>query len=70
MILQHDEYLVEASREEGDALCHGVVANAQATLHFAGRDVSELRQAFAETIADYRDWRRERRAEGAPGRER
>lgn len=36
MILQHNEYVAEASREEDDALFHGVVVNAQATLHFAG----------------------------------
>ncbi len=37
--------------------------NTRATLHFAGRTVEELRRAFADTIADYRDWCRERGVE-------
>jgi hypothetical protein len=40
-------------------------------LHFAGRDIAELKAAFANTIADYRDWRRERgssRKSPIPGR--
>jgi hypothetical protein len=25
-------------------------------LHFAGRNIDEMKKVFAETIADYRDW--------------
>ncbi|TDX63898.1 putative HicB family RNase H-like nuclease [Methylosinus sp. sav-2] len=63
MILKHDGYIAEVSYEEGDASMNGVVVNARATLHFAGRDIEELRRAFAETIADYRDWCEERGVE-------
>ena len=60
MILKHDGYIAEVGYEEGDALMHGTVVNARAVLHFAGRDIGELNAAFSETIADYRDWCRER----------
>ncbi|WP_400767575.1 type II toxin-antitoxin system HicB family antitoxin [Methylosinus sporium] len=63
MILKHDGYIAEMSYEEGDASMNGVVVNARATLHFAGRDIEELRRAFAETIADYREWCEERGVE-------
>src|SRR5262249_17781803 len=43
-----------------------IVVNARATLHFTGRSVEELRRAFADTIADYRDWCVERGVE--PGK--
>ncbi|MFO1126525.1 MAG: hypothetical protein U1E25_15415 [Methylocystis sp.] len=39
---------------------HGSVVSACAALHFARRDLDELEAAFADTIADYRQWRRER----------
>lgn len=42
---------------------HGVVVNARAVSHFAGRDIAELKAAFADAIADYRDWCRERGVE-------
>lgn len=63
MILKHDGYIAEVSYEEGDTLMHGVVVNARAVLHFAGRDIAELKAAFADTVADYRDWCRERGVE-------
>ncbi len=63
MILKHDGYVGEVGYEEGDALMHGTVVNARAVLHFAGRDIEELKAAFAETIADYRAWCGERRVE-------
>jgi predicted HicB family RNase H-like nuclease len=63
MILKHDGYIAEVSYEEGDTLMHGVVVNARAVLHFAGRDIVELKAAFADTVADYRDWCRERGVE-------
>jgi predicted HicB family RNase H-like nuclease len=63
MILKHEGYVAEVGYEEGDALMHGSVVNASAVLHFAGRDIAELKAAFADTIADYRDWCEERGVE-------
>jgi predicted HicB family RNase H-like nuclease len=63
MILKHDGYIAEVTYEESDALMNGVVVNARATLHFAGRDIDELRRAFSETIDDYLDWCKERGVE-------
>lgn len=59
--MTQDGYVAEID-EKADLLS-GVVVNARATLHFAGRTVEELRHAFADTIADYRDRRRERDVE-------
>ena len=42
------------------ALC---TADTRAVLHFAGGNIEELRQAFADTIADYREWCKERGVE-------
>ena len=63
MILKHEGYIAEVGYEEGDELMHGAVVNARAVLHFAGRDIGELKTAFADTIADYRDWCKERGVE-------
>ncbi len=41
----------------------GGVVNARAVLHFAGRDIEELRAAFVDTMADYREWCKERGVE-------
>ena len=63
MILEHEGYIAEVGYEEGDELMHGTVVNARAVLHFAGRDIAELRAALADTIADYRDWCKDRGVE-------
>ncbi len=42
---------------------HGSVVSPRPGLHFAGRDIDELEAAFADTIADYREWRQERGVE-------
>ncbi|ATQ67568.1 MULTISPECIES: type II toxin-antitoxin system HicB family antitoxin [Methylosinus] len=63
MILKHEGYIAEVSYEDGDALMNGVVVNARGTLHFAGRDIDDLRRAFAETIDDYREWCKDRGVE-------
>ena len=63
MILKHEGYIAEVSYEEGDASMHGLVVNARATLHFSGRDIKELKTAFADTIADYHEWCKERGVE-------
>jgi predicted HicB family RNase H-like nuclease len=63
MILKYEGYVAEISYEEGDATMHGATVNTRAVLHFAGRDIEELKAAFAETVTDYRDWCKERGVE-------
>lgn len=63
MILKHEGYIAEISYEDGDDLMHGATINTRATLHFAGRNIGELKTAFAETIDDYRDWCKSRGVE-------
>lgn len=63
MILNHNGFTAEVGYEDGDRLMHGSVVNTRAVLHFAGSNIDELRQAFADTIADYRDWCKERGVE-------
>jgi predicted HicB family RNase H-like nuclease len=63
MILKHEAYIAEVGYEEGEKFMHGSVVNARALLQFAGRDIEELKAAFANTIADYHDWCRERGVE-------
>jgi len=41
-------------------LFHGEVINTRDVLTFQGRTLDELRTAFADTIADYVEWCRER----------
>lgn len=63
MILKHNGFVAEVGYEDGDRLMHGSVINTRAVLHFAGGNIEELRQAFADTIADYRYWCKERGVE-------
>jgi predicted HicB family RNase H-like nuclease len=63
MILHHSGFVAEVNYEDGDELMHGVTVNTRAVLHFAGRNIKELRKAFADTIADYYDWCKERKVE-------
>jgi predicted HicB family RNase H-like nuclease len=63
MILKHEGYIAEIAYEDGDETMHGATINTRALLHFAGRDIAELKAAFADTIADYREWCRERGVE-------
>jgi predicted HicB family RNase H-like nuclease len=60
IILDHDGYIAEVTYDAGDHDLHGVVLNASATLHFAGRSIDDLQQAFADTVADYEVWCHER----------
>jgi predicted HicB family RNase H-like nuclease len=63
MMLKHEGFIAEITYEEGDKLMHGSVLNTRAMLHFAGRNIDEMKKAFADTIADYRDWCGERGVE-------
>jgi len=46
--------------DEDAGLFHGEVINTRDVLTFQGRALDELKTAFADTIADYLDWCRER----------
>jgi predicted HicB family RNase H-like nuclease len=63
MILKYEGYVAEINYEDGDDMMHGATINTRAVLHFAGRDIAALKEAFAETIEDYRAWCRERSVE-------
>jgi predicted HicB family RNase H-like nuclease len=61
--LHYDGFLAELDVDEDAGVMHGRVVNARAVLTFEGETLPELRAAFADTIADYRDWCRERGVE-------
>ncbi len=58
--MTHDGYVATVELDEEAGLFHGEVINTRDVLTFQGRTLDELRAAFADTIADYRDWCRER----------
>lgn len=55
-IMTHDGFIAEIHIDTDSGILSGIVVNAPATLHFAGRTVDELRTAFNDTIEEYRDW--------------
>jgi predicted HicB family RNase H-like nuclease len=59
-ILHHDNFLAELDVDEDAGVMHGRVINTVAVLTFEGETLPELKKAFADTIADYRDWCKER----------
>jgi predicted HicB family RNase H-like nuclease len=59
-IMRHKDYLAMIELDPDAGLFHGEVMNTRAVLTFQGRSIDELTTAFAETIADYEDWCRER----------
>ncbi|WP_051134494.1 type II toxin-antitoxin system HicB family antitoxin [Methylocystis sp. ATCC 49242] len=61
--MTHDGYLATVEIDEDAGIMHGRVINARAMLTFEGETLAELRQAFADTIEDYRDWCKERGVE-------
>jgi predicted HicB family RNase H-like nuclease len=61
--MTHEGYLATVEIDEGAGVMHGRVVNARAVLTFEGTTLAELRIAFADTIADYREWCAERGAE-------
>jgi predicted HicB family RNase H-like nuclease len=67
MILKLEGFIADVDYQDGDGLMHGTSTNTRATLHFAGKDVDELKRALAETIEDYRWWRKERGIEAEKG---
>jgi predicted HicB family RNase H-like nuclease len=61
--LTHDGYLAELEIDEGAGMIHGRVINARAVLTFEGETLADLKAAFADTVADYREWCKERGTE-------
>ena len=61
--LTHDGYVAVLEIDDKAGIIHGRVINARAVLTFEAQALSERRGAFADTIADYQDWCRERGVE-------
>jgi predicted HicB family RNase H-like nuclease len=61
--MTQDGYLAMLEIDDEAGVIHGRVVNARAVPTFEGQALAELRAAFADTIADYLDWRRERGVE-------
>jgi predicted HicB family RNase H-like nuclease len=59
-MMTHDGYVATIDLDEEAGLFHGEVINTRDVLTFQGRTIDELNAAFADTIADYIDWCRER----------
>ena len=58
--MTHDGYMATIELDEEAGLFHGEVINTRDVLTFQGGTLDELKVAFANTIADYIDWCRER----------
>ena len=58
--MTHDGYVATVEYDDEADLFHGEVVNTRDVLTFQGRTVDELKAAFADTIADYLEWCRER----------
>ena len=54
--MNHEGYIATLEINEDSGVISGIVANVRATLHFQGTTVAEVRAAFIDTIADYREW--------------
>lgn len=61
--MSHDGYVATIELDEDAGVMHGRVVNARAVLTFEGTSVDDLKQAFADTIADYKAWCSERGVE-------
>jgi len=58
--MTYDGYVANVELDEEAGPSHGEVINTQDVLTFQGRTLDDLRAAFADTIADYVDWCRDR----------
>ena len=58
--MHYDGYVATHEWDNDHRLFHGIVINTRAVLAFQGQTLDELRTAFADTIADYVEWCRER----------
>jgi len=61
--MTHEGYLATLEIDEDAGVIHGRVVNARSVLTFEGATVAELKPAFADTVADYREWCKERDVE-------
>jgi predicted HicB family RNase H-like nuclease len=58
--MTYDGYVARVELDEEAGLFHGEVISTQDVLTFQGRTLDELKAAFADTVADYVEWCRER----------
>jgi predicted HicB family RNase H-like nuclease len=58
--MTRDGYVATVELDEEAGRFHGEVINTQDILTFQGRTLDELKTAFADTVADYVEWCRER----------
>jgi predicted HicB family RNase H-like nuclease len=59
-MMTHDGYVATVELDEDAGLFHGEVINTRDVLTFQGRTIDELHAAFADTVADYVEWCKER----------
>ena len=59
-MMRLDAYEAVVEYDDAAALFHGEVINLTDVITFQGRSVEELRQAFADSVADYLDFCRTR----------
>lgn len=58
--MTHDGYEATVAYDEDAELFHGEVMNLRDVITFQGRSVEELKRAFAESVADYLAFCRQR----------
>ena len=58
--LEHRNFVATVEIDEDGGFFHGRVINTRDVLTFQGKTVAELKTAFADTIADYEEWCKER----------
>jgi len=58
--MTHDSYVATIELDEDAGLFHGEVINTKDVLTFQGQTLDELKVAFADTVAEYLEWCRER----------
>ena len=63
IMLSHKGYIAEMEAVPENGILHGRTVNTRAVLTFEGRSLDDLQREFAETVADYEEWRRERGVE-------
>jgi len=61
--MSHEGYLATLDFDQDARVIHGRTINTRAILTFEGETIAELESAFADTIADYQDWCKERGVE-------
>jgi predicted HicB family RNase H-like nuclease len=61
--MTHEGYIAVLDIDENAGIIHGRVSNARAVLTFEAASLNELKAAFMDTIADYKEWCIERGVE-------